>query len=164
MAKDYLVYLAGPIGGLSYFEATAWRDYVLRALDGICPDVRCLSPIRSNDFLQNEQEIDLVPCTNPLSTDKGMVSRDRFDCTRANLILFNLTLSPDKISARTCIEIGWADTYRIPMVAALTPGSAWDRPMVRQLIPFIVPTLDEAVELIPRLLLPKRVKSAYQVN
>jgi hypothetical protein len=50
------------------------------------------------------------------------------------------------------------------MVAALTPGSAWDHPMIHQLISFIVPTLDEAVELIPQILLPERVRSAYQVN
>jgi hypothetical protein len=165
----FSVYLGGPIAGLSYFEATVWRDYVLRAFDGICPDIRCFSPMRHKPFLQTEPVIDgdaasRVGYSHPLASDKGIVARDRMDCTRADLILFNLVEQPDRLFAGTCIEIGWGDAARIPMVAALTPGSVWDHPMVRQMIPFIVPSLDEAIELIPTILMPERIRSAYQVN
>lgn len=160
----FSVYLAGPIAGLSYFEATAWRDYVLRAFDGICPNIRCFSPMRHKPFLRQEAPIEKATYAHPLATDQGIVARDRMDCTRADLILFNLIEQPDKLSAGTCIEMGWADAHRIPMVAALAPGSVWDHPMIRQMIPFIVPTLDEAVELVPTILMPERLRSAYQVN
>jgi len=166
MARDFLVYLAGHIGGLSYFEATAWRDYTIRAFDGICPNIRCLSPMRAKDYLRNEQQpLDgRSYAGQPLSTAKATVARDRFDCQRADLVLFNL-LGADIVSAGTCIELGWADAARIPMVAAIAPGSVWDlHPMIRGLISFPVATLDEAIELVPQILLPERMRSAYQVN
>jgi nucleoside 2-deoxyribosyltransferase len=165
MAREFLVYLAGPIKNLSSDEATGWRNYVLQQFELLCPAIRCLSPMRSKPYLAGEQALDSQHYEYPLSTDKGICSRNRFDCQRADLVLFNFTSLPDEFSAGTCIEIGWADAKRIPMVGVAPKKSVWaQHGMVRQLIPFLVETLDEVVELVPAILLPERMRSAYQVG
>ena len=46
-----LIYLAGPISGLSYGESTDWRQYVM---DNLHEDVEGLSPLRAKDYLKEE--------------------------------------------------------------------------------------------------------------
>ena len=67
-------------------------------------------------------------------------------------MLFNF-LGADRVSVGTCIEVGWADAARRPMVAVMEPGNMHDHAIVRSCVPFIVATLDEAVDLIHAILL-----------
>jgi nucleoside 2-deoxyribosyltransferase len=68
------------------------------------------------------------------------------DCTRSNLVLMNL-LGADRVSVGTMIEVGWADAARNPIIVAMEPGNVHEHPMVSDCAGYIVPTLDEAINL-----------------
>lgn len=56
-------------------------------------------------------------------------------------------------SLGTLTEFGWADAFGKPIVTVLKPGSVHDHPFVRALSGFIVPTLDDAIDIIKSVLL-----------
>lgn len=145
-----LVYLAGPIAGHTHDTATAWRDDAAHRLS---PDIICLSPMRFKDYLRGELKIVTTPYMHPLSTDAAVVARDRFDVGRCNLVLANF-LPAERASIGSCVEFGWADAFRKPVVAVVEPGSVHDHPMLRQIAGWTVPTLEEAYEIVRAILLP----------
>ena len=148
---EKLVYLAGPIAGLTFGEADDWRTEVQGKLKS---PIVGLSPLRCKQFLGSRGKLTSGGYAgNPLSTPQGITSRDRFDCQRADVVLFNF-LGAGRVSIGTCIEIGWADSARRPMIAIMEPGNLHDHAIVRSCVPFIVGTLDEAVDLIHAILLP----------
>jgi nucleoside 2-deoxyribosyltransferase len=151
MSAEKLVYLAGPISGLTFASAEDWRSEARAKLK---PPIFGLSPLRCKNYLSGELALASIGYEgHPLSTPQGITSRDRFDCQRADVVLFNFA-GADRVSIGTCIEIGWADSARRPMVAIMEPGNLHDHAIVRAAVPFIVGTLDEAVGLIHAILLP----------
>ena len=123
-----MVYLAGPIAGLGYDETTDWRNVVTMELHPI----KCLSPMRGKEYLQGEKQdvhnhVFMPGYETAISGPKGIVSRDRFDVTRCDLVFMNLvrsnkdtdTLGANKVSIGTMVELGWADAYRKPVVVIL---------------------------------------------
>lgn len=144
-----LVYLAGPISGLTYDGATSWRQYAMQQLKPIVG----LSPMRGKDYLQDVT--DLAPegyADSVLSSSKGITARDRFDTLRADVIIMNL-LGAERVSIGTMIELGWADSKRIPVICAMEPGNPHEHAMVAETISFRVNTLDEAIELTKKILI-----------
>lgn len=94
------VYGAGPISGQSYEGATDWRKYAEQEFtkDGIV----FFSPMRAKEYLAKEQVLRGDPDAYTdlgLSNPKGIVTRDRFDCTTADLILMNLLPAEDQMEA-----------------------------------------------------------------
>jgi nucleoside 2-deoxyribosyltransferase len=148
---EKLVYLAGPITGLTFNGANDWRADVQRRLKA---PIVGLSPLRCKQYLSKERAVASMGYEgHPLSTPQGITSRDRFDCQRADVVLFNF-LDAERVSVGTCIEIGWADSARRPMVAVMEPGNLHDHAIVRAAVPFVVGSVDEAVDLIHAILLP----------
>lgn len=145
-----LVYLAGPIGGLSYSGANNWREYAIERLEPI----KGLSPMRDKEFLS---EINVLGFhgydQNPLSTSAAITARDRFDCQRADVVIFNL-LGAERVSIGTMIEFGWADSKRIPKIVIMEKdgSNVHDHCMVNALIDFRVETLNEAIAVAKSLL------------
>jgi nucleoside 2-deoxyribosyltransferase len=144
------VYLAGPIKGLSYDGATDWRAIVGAMLR--VRNIHSLSPMRYKFYLQNETNLDSTTYTHPLSTPKGLTTRDRNDVFTCDALIVNL-LGAERVSVGTMIELGWADAKRKPIVVVMEPGgNLHDHPMVQELAGFRVPTLPEAVELVAAIL------------
>jgi nucleoside 2-deoxyribosyltransferase len=144
-----LVYLAGPITGTSFEDATNWRTQASVALaeEGIIT----LSPMRGKDYLaQHTSLADSYDNVNVLSTQKGIVTRDRWDCQRANVVLVNM-LGAERVSIGTVIELGWADAARNPIVLIMESENIHDHAMVRELAGFIVPTIDEGLLVVKAL-------------
>lgn len=143
------VYLAGPIAGLNYEGATAWRDTAADALKLYC--VTALTPMRDKHYLRAVGILGREGYNqHPLSTNKGLVTRDRHDCQHADAILMNL--SGAKIaSIGSMIEFGWADSARVPIVTVLDLADT-DNPhihgFVKELSGFIVPTLEQGIDII----------------
>lgn len=139
------VYLAGPIKGLSYDDATNWRESASHDLvkHGIEP----LSPMRYKDYLSEEKELKDSYGNNPLSSDKGVVARDRWDVMRCDAVLMYL-VGAEKVSIGTMIEVGWADAFRKPIVTVMTLHNVHFHAMVRECSGFIVPTLQQACEIL----------------
>lgn len=151
------IYLAGPISGLTYEGCTNWREKVQSAFDILeskhAVHIDVFSPMRSKSYLDSEDIIDGSYENHPLSCQKGITTRDRFDCTNADLILVNL-LGAEKISIGTVMEIAWADANRIPIVVAMEKYSLHDHPMIRECAGFIVNSLEEAVIVSASILSP----------
>lgn len=146
------VYLAGGITGLKYQEADSWRQHAASRLRRF--GIEVFSPTRAKGYLSTQGALpSRIQGTHPLSTDKGIVTRDRNDCMRSDLVLMNL-LGAERVSIGTMIEAGWADAARNPIVLAMEPsGNVHEHAMLHEVAGFIVPTLDEAIDLTVSVLL-----------
>lgn len=145
------IYLAGPISGLTYDGAQDWREHFRKSID---KRIDCYSPLRGKEFLRNEGELEGSYQYHPLSTDQAITGRDRNDCTRADLVVFNL-LGAQRITIGTMIELGWADAFRVPAILVIEDsGNPHEHPMVRQTAQFRVNNLDDARKLAEAILLP----------
>jgi nucleoside 2-deoxyribosyltransferase len=158
------VYLAGPISGCTWNEATDWRDEVSKQL--LRSGIKAVSPLRAKVYLRE--------CTAPLadhytdddvkalasdrsaftnmSTPRGITTRDRFDCMRCSVLFVNL-LGAKKPSIGTCMEIAWADANRIPSVIVMEKeGNLHDHAMINECTGFRVTSLGDGIEIVRAIL------------
>ncbi len=142
---EKLVYLAGPITGLSFDNATDWRDMAEEFLKKI--GIRGLSPMRGKGYLLEEGILKDHYNEHLLSMSKTITRRDRFDCLRADMILMNL-LDAKTVSIGTMIEAGWADANRIPIVLVMEDDNVHRHSMLEECADYRVKTLAEALALI----------------
>jgi nucleoside 2-deoxyribosyltransferase len=151
--RDFLVYLAGPINGLLYEEGQDWRNYVSTRLP---VEIRAMSPLRGK--VQQFVRMGKITGTNedcPLTSQSGLTTRDRFDCTRADAVIMNL-LGATKVSIGTMIEVGWADLAGRPLILVMEKaGNVHDHPMVKQCAGFRVDNLDDAISTCAAILMPE---------
>lgn len=145
-----LVYLAGPISGLTYDGAEEWRENCRQML---APSgIKTLSPLRGKDYLRAIGEIDAIGAAyagmGELSSSRGVITRDRYDATRCDIILVNL-FGASRISIGTMFEVAWADAKRIPIVCIMEKeGNVHDHMMLREQIGYQVETLEAACHII----------------
>jgi nucleoside 2-deoxyribosyltransferase len=147
---EKLVYLAGPIKGLSYGACTGWRQYASEQLR--IAGITALSPMRAKEYLQEEKAIGNSYSNHVLSSSKGIVARDRFDVQRCRVMLANL-LGAENVTIGTMVEYGWADAYRKPVITVMEKeGNVHDHTMIQEITAFRVETLEEGL-LVARALL-----------
>lgn len=143
------VYLSGPITGLTYQGCTSWRDITTGYLSHY--EIEGVSPMRGKDFLEGKGEIVdgmAEVLSNAMSQDLSIVTRDRFDTSRCDMMLCNL-LGAKTVSIGTMVELGWADAYRKPVVLVMEPfGNIHEHAFVRQLSGYRVETLEEGLALV----------------
>jgi nucleoside 2-deoxyribosyltransferase len=143
------VYLAGPIEGLDYEGATGWRDQARAYLNR--HGIRAFSPMRGKEYLKDEATI-VGHYEYPLSTQKGLTSRDRYDTTTSDLVIVNLK-GASRVSIGTMVELGWADASRVPVMLIMEQDSnLHDHAMVREIAAWRVDSLDEALHLVVSIL------------
>lgn len=152
-----LVYLAGPIAGMQYGNSTSWREYVARSLTNY--HIQTLSPLRGKTYLKDEVHIQDSYEDQVLSSRRGLTTRDRMDVMRCDMVLINFD-GADRVSIGTCIEVGWADAWRKPMVIVMDEKNLHYHAMIRECAGFIVPTLDDAIKVVRHVLLPDIVYEA----
>jgi len=162
------VYLAGPISGLSYGEATGWRTEVRDQL--LRSGIKAASPLRAKVYIRECVEIDQASpaidfpdqgmpspgmdevAVNVMSNSRGITTRDRFDCLNCDVLFVNL-LDTEKVSIGTVMEIAWADAWRKPIVLVMEDESnLHDHAMIRECVGFRVPTVSEGVEIVKAIL------------
>lgn len=149
--RRFKVYLAGPITGLVFDVAQDWRDYVRETLEPVGIDA--YSPLRQKHFLRSAGVLD-GSYENPLATDRGIMTRDFNDCKTADVIFANL-LDAKVVSTGTVMEIGWAHSLQIPLIAVMEEhGNPHEHPMVREAIRYRVTTLEHAMAITQAILLP----------
>lgn len=145
-----MIYLAGPITGLSHGAATTWRRYIVNLLE---PEIKCFSPLRGKEFLTERGKIHAQGYDHPLATAKAIMTRDRFDAMRCKLMIVNL-LGAKKAAIGTIMEIAWADSVRIPIICAIErEGNVHDHVMIQEAIGFRVESLKAAAEIAKSILL-----------
>ena len=152
------VYLAGPITGLTYDEGQDWREIARKELADV--GIEAYSPLRAKKHLRALGVLDNAgrPDSaylglNPLSEPQGITTRDRFDCMGRDMVLANF-LGATTVSIGTCIELGWADAARRPIVAVMEEDNIHRHAMVNTVAGFIVPTLEDALTVCKAVLLP----------
>ena len=147
MTKTHHVYLAGPIAGLTFGDATDWRGQAQTWIEKKLPHVAALSPLRNKSYFDREQTLEDSYEQLLFSSQRAITVRDRFDCMRSDAILMNL-LGAKRVSIGSMIELGWANDVKKPIVVAMEPGNIHDHAMVREIASWIVPTLEEGLEVI----------------
>jgi hypothetical protein len=154
MPRNYLVYLSGPIAGLTFEEAESWRSYVRRVGPENCT---YLDPLRAKEFLKGTgpltRETQKPFSVHPLVSDRGITARDHWDTQRADILLVNLLpAQAGKLSIGTVMEVAWAHAYKKPVICAIDlEGELAKHPIFREACDFVVPTLNQAVEILDAL-------------
>jgi nucleoside 2-deoxyribosyltransferase len=109
--------------------------------------------MRGKEYLASEKSIS-DEYVNPLSSAKGITTRDRNDSTLCDIVLFNL-LGATKVSIGSMIEYGWADAARRPIITVIEKsGNPHDHSMLRELTGYRVEELDEGLSIARAILTP----------
>lgn len=98
------VYLAGPIAGLAYDDATDWRNEAIEEIVGLGYEV--FSPMREKSELREVYKGKVLDPTADLDMG-GPFGRDIFDIDRSDVVLANL-IAMDTPSIGTMFELGYA--------------------------------------------------------
>jgi len=148
--KEFLLYCAGPIMGISYAESTGWREYIASKLP---QHIKAMSPMRGKECLKWEKTIKGSYEKNLLSCQKGITCRDRMDVARCDAILVNF-LGAKNISIGSVMEIAWADAWRKPIIVVMEEDNIHSHPILREVSGFVVSNLDEAITIAIAVLSP----------
>jgi nucleoside 2-deoxyribosyltransferase len=151
------VYLAGPITGLTYGECTDWRQHAIAELAK--DNIKGLSPMRGKEYLEAiskdvalTADGDKYKIVSPLSTNKGIITRDRWDSSRCDVLLVNF-LGSKIVSIGTVMEVAWADARRTPIVCAVEEDNVhFVHGMMKEAIGFRTDTLEAAIDLVKAIL------------
>jgi nucleoside 2-deoxyribosyltransferase len=143
------VYLAGPITGLSFDGCTEWRDGVVAELAKA--GIKGLSPMRAKSYLKSLAVLSGTGVEyahmGVLSTARSVMTRDRYDATRCNVLFVNL-LGATQVSIGTVMELAWADLCRTPIVCVIEKtGNPHEHMMVNEAIGFRCDTIEEALHI-----------------
>lgn len=148
MKTNLLVYLAGPMTGQTYEEATAWRAWVTEALTD--EGFTLLDPSRGLMFLRPESVVKDAYLKSATENKHTVFLRDKFDSTRADILFINM-LGADRISIGTTMELAWANLAgRFPIVIMEKEGNPHMHAFTRECAGVIFGDLQDAVDYIIR--------------
>lgn len=148
---EFLLYLAGPVTGGDYKKVSDWREYVGKKLP---KEIIPVSPLRGREYLSKDKSIKNFDERFTLSSKSGIVARVRMDVERCDMLFVNF-LGVRKVSIGTVMEIAWADAWRKPIVTVMDKGNIHEHVLIRGVSGFNVVNLDEAIEIVKAVLLPK---------
>lgn len=152
-----LCYLAGPIAGLQYDEATDWRHQARYLLGE--REIETLDPMRAKKALSKKRggqiAVDFHEYENEgvFFTSRAIMARDFNDVKRSDAGLVNL-LGTTKFSAGTVMELGWYFALQKPVVVAIEKSGNphGNHPMLCEAMPFRVETIEEAIDAVATIL------------
>jgi hypothetical protein len=124
------VYLAGAITGLNYDESEDWRKQAKQLLDTV--GIAGFSPLRQKEYLRNQGELEGSYDFKPLSTARGIMTRDFNDVQTSDAWMMHKP------------TVVWAEEENIHLV----------HPMFRETVSYRVDSLEDAVHTISSILLP----------
>ena len=140
------VYLAGPIMGCNQAEANDWRIAVAAQLEAA--DIRGVSPLRCEPLIGERYSAQYA---DPLfGTARAIGSKNVFDVRQCDMTLAFLPAFANKMrpSYGTVIEIAWAHILGKPVVVVSDDPFILEHPVISACAGWILPNLDDAVELI----------------
>ena len=138
------IYLAGPITGESWGEATDWRKYVGDAFADV--GIEGVSPLRSKEYLLNEVAIADRYDQHILSTSKGIFTRDFYDVSRVDGLFVNF-LGAKKVSIGTVMEIAYAWSLRKPIIVVMDQDNMHQHSMLREASGWIVDSIEDGIHV-----------------
>lgn len=148
-----IVYLSGPMTGLSVGEAQEWRADVEAHLS---PSIMCLNPLRGLGALQGpikavygaDEQVEIQAKTNDLA-----LARDFLDTKRSDVILINL-LGAQRVSVGTVMEIAWGYALQKPLVVAMEDGNVHEHCLINRSIDVRVYSVEDLWRTAWSLLMP----------
>lgn len=145
-----LIYLCGPIGGLTAEDAAlGWREQAVPLLADF--DFEAVSPMRGKSALFGKGVLgghgfnDL----GPMLTEQAVFKRDCNDARRCDAVLAYFKGSP-RVSTGSVWEIGFATALNKPIVVVPDPNH--DHLFIRQSATAIAADLDEAIDCLALIL------------
>jgi hypothetical protein len=143
-----VVYLAGPMFGLTVAQARGWRDVARKYLE---PYFRCFNPM---DVIKELSENDILKCEysdlGVSYSSKGIVRGDLYEVMQSQIILANLT-DATSASIGTIREISTAAVVGNKLIVLIIPkGNIHNHPSVVD-AGVVVETLEEAINYIFKL-------------
>ncbi len=147
MRRAPVIYVAGPMAGLSWQGMNDWRAEVERRM----PDCEIRSPTRGKDWIKRIKLHGTEYEDKPFGTTSAIVKRDHWDVKGSDLMLVNfldpsmvsirdilkehrvladvrlpdkiLDLNTEQVSLGTSVEYGFAHAYHTPIIAIMREKS-----------------------------------------
>lgn len=143
---------------MNYNGATEWRDYAKKELEK--HGINAVSPMRSKEYLKQIENYD-ARCTygdiHVMSSPKGIMTRDFFDCRTCDVLLVNLLGAKEK-SIGTIMEIAWAYMLQTPIVCVMEKeNNVHEHAMLDQAV-LRVEDLDVAIQMVASIIGNSEVK------
>lgn len=144
MNKRYC-YLAGPIAMCDKGEANDWREYVQSKLP---KNIKGVSPLRCEPLIGDRYE--LIYDDPRFGTPGAIGGKNWFDTVNCDLILAYLPkeMNDRRPSYGTAFEIAWAMSLQKQTILVTDDDYLRNHPLVKFYVPWVVTTLDEALEII----------------
>ena len=140
-------YLAGPISGKVYKEASSWRDKAEATLTR--EGFTVYNPLRGKSFLSSKQHSSILSAPfEPVElSDRAIRKRDKMDVINSDIILINL-MDATEVSIGTVGEIFWAeDRNKLIVIAMPENDTIHNHPFIRD-VAIIFPSLKEALNYV----------------
>ncbi len=155
MPKEMLVYACGPIGGLSYDEASDWREELRVILAARCPAAIVLSPLRGREELRKIEKLQVRTggylTGKPICTPRGAALRDELDVRRSDIIFANF-LGAKQISIGSVAEIGMARALGKVTIILMEADNIHRHFLLEEWSGYVVASWEEGVELLVQLI------------
>lgn len=142
------VYLGGPITGLTYKEATEWRQLVY---DSVSANFEIRDPMRKKQCLAiSTTPINAIDNSRIETSTDFIMMRDYEDVKKADILFVNL-LNAGKASIGTIAEIAWAYQVRKPVIVVMEQGNPHWHPFIIGMASILVHTLSEGINVLNQL-------------
>jgi nucleoside 2-deoxyribosyltransferase len=157
----YKVYLSGPITGLTYDNAVGWTDYAKEKLwysngpESTETGIVGYKPLRGKKSLSSSNPLpSIVKSSNPLTTNKAILNRDKYDVMSCDCVLANL-LGAKRVSIGTVAEIAWAHFLQKNIILVMEyEGNVHEHAFVLEMATHRTDNLNEAIQIVKAILLP----------
>jgi nucleoside 2-deoxyribosyltransferase len=145
------IYLAGSITGLSYDDVVDYFLFTKQELESYGYEV--FHPMTGKGYLRNEVEFKAVgyDSHSPVSTNHGIVERDRWMVQTADILLVNLT-NGDRVSIGSMFELAWAHHMGKHSIVIMPDTGVHQHCFVLEAADIILPTMDQALEYLHKLI------------
>jgi nucleoside 2-deoxyribosyltransferase len=152
---DKMVYLAGPITGLTHDEA---RDGWRREFASLLPEhIHCNSPMRGKEMLRDFGVLTSgkgYP-NGAMTSSAGITCRDFNDVRTCDAMIACFLESEGRVSAGTFMEYGFAHALQKPIIGIGSPDDPnLHHLMAQRVLGWRVDDLEEAVVIVSHLLTP----------
>jgi nucleoside 2-deoxyribosyltransferase len=140
-----LVYLAGPMTGLTYNEADDWRTEASAELSA--SGIRSVSPMRGKQNMIQGKIENFYP-GEALGTPTAIITRDLFDVQSADVVLVNL-LNSQSVSIGTVAEMAWCYLLHKPIVVIVEKDSIYAKhPFTLAMSRFVARDLRQGLQIV----------------
>ena len=151
-----LVYLCGPIAGLTYDEANDWRQRFVDEIATWAWPIKALSPLRYREELRLAGRLQrTVPLElkGAINTPRGAALRDELDVRRCQFLFANF-LGATTVSQFSLGEIGMARGLRKTIITVMEPDNVHHHRVMDHWLDYIETDLESGLTLLKQLILP----------